>query len=96
MNDVIELRQEVSDILQEPEYLLFLPLHMLSIDPNSIDPPDLCAWLFETYTLCEDYEAYKNLNNKVRASYNYIESILRDKRIELFTSVFMQRERWLD
>jgi len=72
VNDVIELRQEVSDILQEPEYLLFLPLHMLSIDPNSMDPPDLRAWLFEIYILCEDYETCENLNNKVRVSYNYV------------------------
>ena len=43
VNNVIELRQEVSDILQELEYSLFLPLHMLSIDPNSIDSLDLRA-----------------------------------------------------
>ena len=57
MNGVIELRQEVCDILQELEYSLFLSPYILSIDPNSIDPLDSHAWLFETYILCEDYEA---------------------------------------
>ena len=85
---MIELRQEVSDILQEPEYLLFLPPHILSIDLNSMNPPDLCAWLFEIYTLCKDYEACENLNNKVRAFYNYVQSTLRDESMELCASVF--------
>ena len=94
VNNMIELRQEVSDILKEPEYLLFLPQHMISIDPNSMDPPDLRAWLFETYTLCDDYEACENLNTKIRASHNFVQLTLRDDSIELRALIFTQRERW--
>ena len=61
---------------------------MLSIDPNEIDPSDLRAWLFETYTLCRDYEAYDNLNNWIKETHNYTQSSLQNKSIELRASIF--------
>ena len=35
---------------------------MLSINPNEMDALELRAWLFETYTIYGDYEAYEALN----------------------------------
>ena len=65
---------------------------MLSIDPNEIDSSNLRAWLFKTYTLCGDYEAYDNLNNRIKETHNYAQSFLQNKSIELRASVFTQRE----
>ena len=68
----MELRQEVEDILQELEYLYILPSHMLNITPKNIDPIDLRAWLFETFTLFKDFEAYEELNTKVKSSFKFM------------------------
>ena len=88
MNNVIELRVEVRDILQELDYLLFLPPQMLNVNPNEMDASELHTWLFEIYIICGDYEAYKTLNKQIRDSHNYIHSVLRNESIELRALVF--------
>ena len=94
ISDVIDLRQEIKDILQEPEYLHLLSPHMLSIDPNRMNPIDLRAWLFETYTLCNNFEACNDLNTKVKSSFEYVQSALRADGVEVRTSVLCYRENW--
>lgn len=96
MTEALELRYEVEEILKKPVYFTVLPTNMLTINPSMIEPPDLRAWLFEVYTFCEDYEACEDLNGKVRASFNYIHSMLQDESLELCKAIFKQRERWSD
>ena len=57
MNDLVELWVEVSEILKEMDYLLYLPPSLIKVHPNEIDATVLRACLFETYTICNDIEA---------------------------------------
>ena len=59
-------------MLEEVEYLHILPPHMLSITSKDMDPTDLRAWLFETFTLCKDFKAYQELNAKVKSSFEFV------------------------
>ena len=68
MNDLVELRVEVSEILQEPDYLFYLPPSLIKVHSHKIDAIELRAWLFETYTICNDMEAYSSLNDRIKAS----------------------------
>ena len=83
VNDTMELRQDVEDMLQEPEYLHILPSYMLNITPKDMDPIDLRAWLLETFTLCKDFEAYKELNAKVKSSFEFVQSPLQEDSVDL-------------
>ena len=94
INDVLDLRAEVNEILNDPDYNPFLPSSMLEINPEKMDASELRAWLFETYTICKDKEAYTALNEKVQSSYNFSQSILRDDTFQLRHSTFRQREAW--
>ena len=94
VNNAMELRQEVEDILQEPEYLHILPSHMLNITLKDMDQTDLRAWLFETYTLCKDFEAYEELNAKVKSSFEFVQSPLQEDSADLRTTLFQIEENW--
>ena len=94
VNDAMELRQEVEDMLQEPEYLHILPSHMLNMTPKDMDPTDLRAWLFETFTLCKDFEAYEELNAKVKSSFEFVQSPLQEVSVDLRTTLFRIEENW--
>ena len=71
MNDLVELRAEVSKILQEPDYLLYLPPSLIKVHPHEIDTTGLRAWLYKTYTICNDMEAYSSLNDRIKALHKY-------------------------
>ena len=55
---------------------------------------DLRAWLFETYTSCNDFEACNDLNAKVKSSFEYVQSALGADGVEVRTSVLRHRENW--
>jgi hypothetical protein len=94
INDVLELWAEVYKILNEADYILFLPLSMININPIEMDTTELRAWLFETYTICNDKEAYAALNNKIKESYKFTQLALRNKTLDIRESTFRQREEW--
>ena len=90
----MELRAEVCDILQEADYLLFLPLLILNINIDEMDATELRAWLFETHMIYNDREAYEALNVRIKELNNYSQSVLQIKSLELRASIFRQREEW--
>jgi hypothetical protein len=81
VNDLVELQVEVSEILQEPDYLLYLLPSLIKVYLHKIDVMELRAWLFETYTICNDIEAYSSLNDRIKASHKYSQSALQLKSI---------------
>ena len=92
MNDLVELQAEVSEILQEPDYLLYLPPSLIKIHPHEMDVTELRAWLFVTYTIFNDMEVYSFLNDRIKASHKYSQSALQLKSIELREKIFKQCE----
>ena len=79
-------------MLCELEYLHIPPSHMLCINPKNMNPTDLRAWLFITFTLCKDSEAYNELNVKVNSSFECVQSYLHSDGLGLGTIIFQQRE----
>ena len=96
INNAIELRHEVEEMLHEPEYIIVLPTSILTITLNDMHPSDLCSSLFRVFTICEDFKAYDNLNERNKASCDYVQSTLHDKSVVLRTSVFRQCDNWFD
>ena len=78
VNDVLNLRVEVSEILNDTDYFLLLPSVMVNINPAAMDASELRTWLLETYSICNDKDAYAALNDKVKTSYTFTQSPLRD------------------
>ena len=59
-----------------------------------MDETELRAWLFETYTIYNDMEAYSSLNDRIKASHKYSQSVLQLESIELREKNFKQYEDW--
>ena len=84
----------MSEILNDNDYVLLLPSVMVNMNPVAMDGSELRPWLFETYTICNDKDAYDVLNDKVKFSYTFTQSPLRDETLHLTESTFRQRKAW--
>ena len=61
---------------------------MLSADSKKMDATDLRAWIFETHTLCNDFEACNELDINVKSSFEFAQSVLYSEGIDLRMTIF--------
>ena len=94
VNDLVELRSEVNDILQDADYYPFLFPALLSILPSWIEASELRAWLFKVYTVYKDKNVYEAINKWTRNIHNFLQTTMNSESLDLRVSVYRNYKKW--
>ena len=92
MNDLVDLRSEVNEILQDADYYPFLSRTFLSISPTLMGVYALRAWLFEVYAICKDKDAHEAINTRTRNTQKFQQTTMNRESLDLRVSVYRDRE----
>ena len=66
LEEIINLRNEVREVLYSEAYTPLLPMSILRIKVEHAPTSELRGWLFQVYSTFQDHESYEAINTRAR------------------------------